>query len=402
MTMRERLTEKLASTLPAPAAGNVVYWDAPPATGKDYVAGFGLRVTAAGARAFILNYRTRSGRERRLTIGAWPAWTVTAARAEAASLKRRIDAGDDPLADRQELRDAPTVSELLDRFQVEHVAKKRRATQRSYQASIYEIRKEFGTRKVAEVTHDDIERLHRRITERGAPYSANRMLAVASKAFAMAIRSGWRADSPTRGIERNDEEKRQRYLSPAEVARLTATLVEYKDRQAADIIMLLLLTGARSGEVLSMRWRDVDLEQGIWIKPSSHTKQRKEHRVELSEEAVKLLRRIRDSADPDEVYVFPGRAGHRAQVRNNNWAEICRAADIKGARVHDLRHTHASLLVSAGFSLPIIGAMLGHSLPSTTARYAHLQSDPLRVAANVVGKLVAGKKPGKVVPIRGR
>src|SRR5437879_3625155 len=114
--MRERLTEKLVHTLPAPAAGNHVFWDAPPATGKDYVPGLGLRVTAAGARAFILNYRTRSGRERRITIGAWPAWTVTAARAEAAALKRRIDAGDDPLAERQEARDAPTMSELLDRF----------------------------------------------------------------------------------------------------------------------------------------------------------------------------------------------------------------------------------------------------------------------------------------------
>jgi integrase len=399
--MRQRLAEKLVHTLPAPAAGNHVFWDAPPATGKDYVPGLGLRVTAAGARAFILNYRTRSGRERRITIGAWPAWTVTAARAEAAALKRRIDAGDDPLAERQEARDAPTMSELLDRFVTEHVAKKRPATQRMYQSAVDEIRKVLGTRKVVEVTHDDIERLHRKITDRGAPYVANRTAAALSKAFNMAVRSGWRTDNPTKGLALNEEQKRQRYLSPAEIARLTAALAQHEDRQAANIIMLLLLTGARSGEVLSMRWRDLDLDQGVWIKPSSHTKTKREHRVELSTEAVKLLRSIGEDADPDlDVHVFPGRSGHRFNIRAR-WVEMCEAADIKGARIHDLRHTHASLLVSAGYSLPIVGALLGHTLPGTTARYAHLHSDPLRQAVNHVGKIVAGKKPGKVVQFRG-
>ena len=399
--MRQRLTEKLAHTLPGPAAGNVVYWDAPSTAGKDHVAGFGLRVTEAGARAFVLNFRTRTGRERRLTIGALPAWSVTAARAEAAVLKRRIDMGEDPLAERQQMRDAPTVSDLLDRFEAEHMSRKRPATQRLYRAAVDEIRRVMGTRKVAEVTATDVERFHRRVTERG-PYLANRFVAVLSKAFNLAIRSGWRADNPVKGLELNEEQKRTRYLSPAEIARLMAALAEHPDRQAADILTLLLLTGARRGEVLSMRWGDLDLDQGKWIKPSSATKTKREHRVDLSDAAIELLHRIRESADADDIYVFPGRiAGHRSNIKPA-WEAIRRAAKITGARIHDLRHTHASLLVSAGYSLPIVGAALGHTQPITTARYAHVRNDPLRAAANHVGKIVAkARKGGKVVSIKG-
>src|SRR6266542_1213223 len=109
MPERQRLIEKLIHTLPTPESGNCIYWDAPNAKGKDYTSGFGLRVTAAGARAFILNYRTRSGRDRRITIGSLPAWTLTGARIEAAALKRRVDMGEDPLGERNEARGAPTI-----------------------------------------------------------------------------------------------------------------------------------------------------------------------------------------------------------------------------------------------------------------------------------------------------
>jgi integrase len=403
MAMSERLTEKSAGALPIPDKGNRIYWDAPNAKGKDHTPGFGLRITAGGARAFILNYRTRSGRERRITIGSLPAWSLMAAREEAAALKRRIDQGEDPLADRQETRDAPTMGELCDRFVTEHMAKKRPSTQRSYQAAVDEIRKALGTRKVAEVTVDDVERLHRKITERGAGYVANRTAAVMSRMCNMAVRSGWRSDNPVRGLERNEEQKRQRYLKPDELARLVGELANHPDRQAANIIHLLLLTGARSGEILSARWEDIDVEHGRWTKPSSHTKTKREHRLDLSDEAVKLLRSINKAAGhPERGYAFPGRVGgqHRVNLKDA-WTVLCKAAKITGARIHDLRHTHAALLASAGFSLPIIGAALGHTQAATTARYAHVHNDPLRVAANHVGSILAGKRPGKVVAFKG-
>jgi integrase len=165
---------------------------------------------------------------------------------------------------------------------------------------------------------------------------------------------------------------------------------------------LLLLTGARKSEVLSLRWRDLDLDQGKWIKPSAHTKTRREHHLDLGNDAVKLLRSIKSPAIREDGYVFPGRIGghHRINIKDV-WAEVCKVGKISGARIHDLRHTHAALLASAGFSLPIIGAALGHTQAATTARYAHVHNDPLRAAANHVGKIVAGRKPGKVVAFKG-
>ena len=222
--------------------------------------------------------------------------------------------------------------------------------------------------------------------------------------FNMAMRSKWRSDNPVKGLERNEEAKRQRYLKPDELIRLSAALAAHDDRQAANIIWLLLLTGARKMEVLSARWEDIDLDQNRWIKPIPHTKTKLEHHLDLGDDAVKLLRSIQKaSGDPERGYVFPGRIGgqHRINIKDV-WADVCKGARLTGARIHDLRHTHASLLVSAGFSLPIVGAALGHTQPITTARYAHVRNDPLRAAANHVGSILAGKKPGKVVPFRGR
>jgi integrase len=256
--------------------------------------------------------------------------------------------------------------------------------------------------KVAEVTFSDVDDLHRKITKRGATYHANRVLALLSKMFNLSIRWGWRTDNPAKGIERNQEQKRNRYLSADELVRLTVALAEHHDQQAANIIRLLLLTGARRGEVQAARWEQFDLKAGIRVKPGSTTKQKTEHRVPLSAPARQLLRELWENASLDAEYVFPGRSdGHRIEIKAD-WAALCKAAGITGARIHDLRHTYASLLASAGLSLPIIGALLGHTQPATTARYAHLLDDPLKQATERVGAILMPSKPaGDVVPMKG-
>jgi integrase len=225
--------------------------------------------------------------------------------------------------------------------------------------------------KVAAVGIADVDAWHQKISKR-APYHANRALALLSRMFSMAIRWGLRTDNPCKGIERNKEHKRQRYLSVDELGRLIKALDAYSDQQSADIIRLLLLTGARRGEVLPARWQDFDLTSGLWRKPHATTKQKTTHEVPLSAEALQLLVGLHQRAARDQEWLFPAPSGsHRLDVKDA-WASICGAASIKGARVHDLRHTYASVLASAGMSLPIIGALLGHSTPTTTARYAHL------------------------------
>jgi len=400
--MSQRLTDAIIKGLPVPPTGNKITYDTD-------VAGFGIRITKSGARAFVLNYRTRAGRERRYTIGPFgKEWSTAAARTRAAELKRKIEAGADPLADVQSERDAPTVADLCDRYREKHLPKKRPTSQVDDNGMIAQhIRPTLGNRKVASIDFTDIDDLHRKLTRgtkqrRGTPHRANRVVALLSKLFALSIRWGWRADNPVKGVERNPENRRQRYLTEAELERLVQALAAHEDQEAANIVRLLLLSGARRGEVLAARWEDFDLEGGVWTKPGATTKQKTEHRVPLSAPARQLLAELRDTADNNAVYVFPGRGGegHRTDLKKP-WSAICRQADISGLRLHDLRHSYASFLVSSGLSLPVIGALLGHTQPSTTQRYAHLQDDPLRQATERVGALMtsAGKPGAEIVPL---
>jgi integrase len=391
-----RLTNRTVAKLPTPIRGNRLFYD-------DTVKGFACRVTAAGGRSFVVNYfRKADGRERRFTIGAFPDWSVAAAREDAKRLKREIDGGADPVGAHQENRAAPTIADLAARFERDYVPRKRPSTQRVYQQQIRaDILPALSRGKVAAVTHADVDAFHHRLSAR-APTHANRTLAVLSKMFSLAIRWGWRTDNPCRGIERNQEQKRHRYLSGAELKRLTKALDELEDQGAANAVRLLLLTGARRGELLAAKWADIDLDGEVWIKPGATTKQRTEHRVPLSAVACQLLAKMRGQADTE--WLFPARGGgHRPHI-NGAWIELRKAAKIPDARLHDLRHTYATALASSGLGLPVIGALLGHTTAQTTLRYSHLMDDPLRAATERAAAVLSGAKPAEVLPLakRGR
>lgn len=219
--MAEKLTDKLVKALPAPPKSNRITYDSE-------VSGFGIRVTAAGARSFVLNYRRKADAlDRRRTIGSFPDWTAGAARDEARRLKRLIDGGSDPVGENRAHRDAATVADLCDRFAQEFLPRLRPASARDYGIAIRKyIKPALGRHKVASVTHGDIAALHRRITT-SASYQANHSVALLSRLFNLAIRWNWRADNPAKGIERNQETKRHRYLSADELARLTVALAEH-------------------------------------------------------------------------------------------------------------------------------------------------------------------------------
>ena len=367
----ERLTDKLVRALPVPDTGAVISYDAD-------VPGFGARITASGARAFVLNYRC-AGRERRMTIGRFPTWSATAAREEARELRRKVDSGIDPMVERQAHdaaalaeRSAPTMEDLFSRYQAEHLPRKSpRAA--ADDASMWQkiVLPRLGTMKVAEVRPDDIDALHAEVS-RTRPVRANRVVEVVRKAFNLAIRWGWRADNPASGVHRNHEEKRARYLSADEVLRLSEALAAHPEQTSANAIRLLMLTGARRSEVLTAQWAMFDLKAGVWVKPSAHTKQRQAHRVPLSAPAVQLLTELLAHAKAEaaaqtavSAYVFPGRCGQPITDLKRTWLSVCRVAGLaeqiekrapdgslvktdKGdpimvwratARIHDLRHT---------------------------------------------------------------
>ena len=413
--MAERLTDKMVRAMAAPISGNRIVYD-------EDVKGFGVRITAAAAQAFILNYRA-AGRERRITIGSFPDWTVAAAREHAKGLKRQVDQGGDPMGERHTDRAAPTVNMLADRFVDEHLAKRRDNTVADYKSLLrLYIRPRLGMMRVADLRHVDVEKLHRGVAKT-APYQANRAVAVLSKMLSLAVKWEMRSDNPARGIERAPEEKRERFLSPAEIGRLADALSAHKERTSVNAVRLLMLTGARRGETLAAKWTEFDLEAGVWIKPSAHTKTKKVHRVPLSAPALLLLTEMRKDAEKEikrggkAEHLFPGaKPGQPLTEIKRVWASVCRTAglgvmvekltaagkpmkDADGkpvmvwqstVRVHDLRHTYASILASAGQSLPIIGALLGHTQAATTQRYAHLMDDPLRAATERVGAVVTG------------
>jgi integrase len=396
--MGHRLTDDLIRKLSRPEKGSRVYYDAPSPKGSDFTSGFGVRVTAGGVKSFVLNFRTKERVERRYTIGRYPEWSLVAARVEARELKGDVNKGGDPVAKKRLDSHAPNMGDLCARFREEHLPTLRPSTATDYAGIIDAIQARFGTRRVAAITIDDIEKFHREVTKDGHPYRANRFLSVMSKMFSLAVRWRIRSDNPCKGAERNREQKRERYLSDGELQRLLATLAGWKKQRVADLIRLLLWTGCRRGEAVKAEWDQFDLEAGIWTKPGAITKTKTDHRVPLSDAARELLIEIRSKQPPDETRVFP----HMAQLAKP-WREICQEAKITNLRIHDLRHSYASTLASAGYSLPIIGKLLGHTQASTTQRYSHLIHDVLHEATQAASRrLAAPPREAKIVELRER
>jgi integrase len=410
----EKLTESLIKALKAPKRGARLIYDVE-------LTGFAVRVFAPtkthpqGARTFLLSYWV-DGSERRFRIGSWPDWSATAARAEAREVRQRIDRGEDPAGQRRERREAASMAELAERYKAEHLPRKAEQSRHDDGVMIGHILKHLGAdRRVADVHHGDIVALHRAITDTGRPVLANRTIACASRMFALSLKpmagevKPWRDQAqgnPCKGIERNPEQAKERFLSPAEIAAVVEGLDAYGRTPAADCIRLIMLTGCRPGEAMLATWSQVDIQPGFWIKPSTHTKQRKEHRLPLSAPALQLIADIRTRRGEVESddYVFPGqKAGQPLQQLRTCWDAVCKHAGLNGVRIYDLRHTFAATGAGGGLSLPLIGRLLGHTQARTTMRYAHLGDDPLRAAADKVAAAItgAGKGGTKVTRLRG-
>jgi integrase len=410
--MAEKLTETLIKGLTPPKRGARFVYDSE-------VTGFALKIFAPtrtnpkGARTFVLTYWL-DGSERRYRIGSWPEWSVTAARAEAKEIRRRVDRGEDPATERRERREAPTMVDLAERYKAEHLPRKSEQSQHDDGVMIDHILRHVGAdRRVADVHHGDIVALHRAITDSGHPVLANRTVACASRMFSLALKpmagedKPWRDQAqgnPCKGIERNPEQAKERFLSRSEIAAVVEGLDAYGHTPAADCIRLIMLTGCRPGEAMLATWAQFDAQPGFWIKPSSHTKQRREHRLPLSSPALQLIADIRErrgNVEPGD-YIFPGqRPGQPLQQLRTCWDAVCEHANLADARIYDLRHTYAATGAGGGLSLPLIGRLLGHTQHRTTMRYAHLADDPLREAADKIAATITKAGQGnKVVRLR--
>jgi integrase len=392
--MRGKITIRTVTALAAADGKEVTLRDTA-------LSGFEVRARAGGAKVYSVRYRTGAGRAapmRRFTIGKHGSpWTPDEARNEARRLLARVARGEDPAGSKAALRVAPTVVELAMKYITEHIEAKRKSGtaweyQRLFERSVLPV---IGKRPVHQVSRADMARLHN--SKRETPAEANHALGASSAMFNYAEKIGWRPEgtNPCRNIERFRLRRHERFLSAGELARLGDALAGYAGSLfAVAAIKLLVFTGARLSEVLGLQWQWINFERGEARLPDSKTGAKTLH---LPPPALAVLAAVpRLSGNP---YVIVGaKTGEALADLERPWRRIRNAAGLDDVRLHDLRHSFASVAVSSGMGLPIVGAVLGHTQAATTQRYAHLAADPVKAAAAAVaGKLAAAMAGGEAI-----
>jgi integrase len=371
------------------------------------ISGLGLRVTPTGTRIFIAQARV-GGRKRRITLGFAPGMTLSQARTEALHALAELRSGKDPTHERKARQsNSVTVAALAERWMADFVRPKLKPrTAFDYERLLSKhILPALGHLTVAHISHEDVERLHVHMAR--TPRRANYTIATVRALLNFGIKHGLRpaASNPARGIKMYREKARERFLSEAEIG-AAAEAIEKAEQEGkvgpfgAAGLRLALFTGARSGEVTAIQWGHIDWQRRLVRLPDSKTNEPRT--IHLSDAAVEVLKTVPRvgpyviaGAVPEEPYKNLSRA----------WIVARAYAGLQDVRLHDLRHSYASLAAGRGVPLQMIGKLLGHKVVATTQRYAHLARDAAAAVNDELGAAmqVAIKKPrGKVVKLRGR
>ncbi len=397
----KKITKRTVDSL---KAGDVV-WDGD-------VRGFGVRCQRRD-KTYVLKCRYQ-GRQRWLTIGKHGSpWTPEKARKEAVRLLGLIASDKDPAQARDEAKNDLTVTELCDLYVAEGCSLKKPSTIANDRGRIERhIKPLLGRKHCRHVTKGDVEQMRNNIAAgktaadiktgaygraivTGGKGTANKAVSLLGAIFSFAVDRRIRPDNPAHGVRMYPNKRHERFLSSAELTRLGQALTEAESNGtnpfAIAAIRLLLLTGARRGEILSLRWENVDFDRAYLRLLDSKTGQKL---IPLGAPALSVLEALPQvSVNP---YVLPGgREGQPLVNIAKVWRAVRQAAGLDDVRLHDLRHSFASVGAAGGDSLLVIGKVLGHRDIATTARYAHLADDPLRTAADRISKTIAAAMAGE-------
>lgn len=410
-----RLTKRVIDAHPAqPGSPDTIIWD-------EELNGFGLRIRKSGARTYVAVYRA-AGRKRWFTIGTPGApWTPDQARQKAAEILFDAKSGADPQAEKSIGRmKSPTVNSLIDAYLTQGPADKpnKRATSWVQDRStlLRHVRPLIGTRQADDLKSADVARMqadiaagktkntiktkHRGLARVvGGKATAARTVIIAQAMFAWGVSRGYVTTNPAKGVKRYKVESRERFLNEKEMVliwRAIDTLVTQGRMPASHgtIFRLLALTGARKTEITALRWGEVDFSRGRIVLASERSKTGAKQ-IPLGDVALDELNALRERAEATgctaQDFVFPalrGEVGPTIDVQSS-WEKVRYDAELPDVRIHDLRHTFASLAVADGASLFLVGRVLGHTQSRTTERYAHVGDSPVRQVANLVGDKVA-------------
>lgn len=381
----QKLTKKIVE-LTLPQSKDLILWDSE-------ISGFMCKITPAGKKSYFLYYRTLDRRQRKPKIGDHGVITCEQARSIAQRWLLEISQGKDPSSERQEFKTAPTIKELADQYMKEHAPRKK-ASSRNEDKRLWEqhILPILGSLKVSSLDRSDVAKLHHSFQH--LPTTGNRVLSLLSKAFNLAELWGYRPNhsNPCLHIKKYTEQKRERFLSQHEVKKLVQVLEEEEKNNGNPwpiyAIRLLLLTGCRLNEILTLKKEEVDLDNNCLRLRDSKTGKKL---IYLSSAAIDLLKSI-PQKEGNPFVICGGKEGANLINLQKPWRRIRSKVGLNDVRLHDLRHTFASIAASNGLSLPIIGALLGHKQTQTTARYAHLIGQPLIDASEMIGEKIMEKR----------
>ncbi|MDQ6482175.1 tyrosine-type recombinase/integrase [Dyadobacter sp. LHD-138] len=356
------------------------------------VPGLNLTVYPSGLKTYYLRRRIDKKPER-IKIGKFENITIEQARNEAKRLNSLITLGSNPIQEKQEQQQKLTFKELYESYYNQHALKFTKRPEANLKMMECHVFPAFGKMKAEDIPTEKIRQFHTKIGTSRAPGTANRLLTIISAAYNFGLREGLIAGSnPSSRVKKYRSIARDRFLSLDELNLFYQALDE-ENELFRDFFSVLLLTGARKSNVLSMRWQDISFDLNRWRIPESHTKNKDVNIVLLTEKVVQILiKRKAQNENSLSTYIFPGE-GQKGYLNDPKKAfqRIKDRMNVSDIRMHDLRRTLGSYMAISGASLPMIAKALNHKSHASTAIYARLSDDPVYNAINVAAKFMDPK-----------